>query len=99
MNQKAEKLKAKIEKLNQKLQLLEDKQEKNIARLVKDTAKKGIDIPALTGMILNSQKVFKAFENDIEAWQQAGEKFLFGAKNKPASKKDTTVNSSTNQTT
>ncbi len=99
MNQKAAKLKAKIEKLNQKLQQLEDKQEKNIAKLVKDTAKKSVDIRSLAGMIFNSQKVFKAFENDIEAWQQAGEKFLSGAKNKPASKKDTTVNSSTNQTT
>eukprot|EP01099_Mayorella_cantabrigiensis_P002255 TRINITY_DN19_c0_g1_i1.p1 TRINITY_DN19_c0_g1~~TRINITY_DN19_c0_g1_i1.p1 ORF type:complete len:100 (-),score=21.39 TRINITY_DN19_c0_g1_i1:513-812(-) len=98
MNQKAAKLKAKIEKLNQQLKYLEDKQEKSIAKLVKDTAKKGMDIPALTGMILNSQEVFNAFENKIEAWRQAGEKFLFGAKNKSASKKDTTVNSSTNQT-
>lgn len=98
MNQKAEKLKAKIEKLNQKLKYLEDKQEKNIAKLVKDTARKGIDIPALTGMILNSQKVFKAFENDIEAWQQAGEKFLSGAKNKSAAEKSRSDNPSTSQT-
>lgn len=88
MDNKADQIKQRIQKLNQQLQKLEEKNERAIARLVKDTSKKGMDIKLLAGMILNAKTVIEANPKELEAWQQAGEKFLGGAKRKPDQSKN-----------
>jgi hypothetical protein len=88
MNKKADALKEKIAKLNQKLRKVEEKQEMDVAKLLRNITKKGIDIRILAGMIINAEKVLKTFEKESGVWQQVGEKFLFKSKNKSAGKKD-----------
>lgn len=88
MDNKADQIKKRIQKLNQQLQKLEEKSERAIAKLVKDTSKKNIDIRILAGMILNAEALVKSNPKELEAWQQAGEKFLAGAKRKQADSKN-----------
>ena len=88
MDAKAEKLKEKIQKLNQQLQKIEERHERSIAKLVKDTSKKNIDVRVLAGIILNAETIIKANPKELETWQQAGEKFLFGSKRKTADPKN-----------
>ena len=88
MDNKAEKLKEKIQKLNQQLQKIEERHERSIAKLVKDTSKKNIDIRVLAGIILNAETIINANPKELEAWQQAGEKFLFGSKRNTADAKN-----------
>lgn len=88
MDQKAEKLKEKIQKLNRQLKKIEDKHERSIVKLVKDTSKKNIDIRVLTGILLNAESIIKENPKELEAWQQAGEKFLFGSKSKTTDAKN-----------
>ena len=88
MDNKADQIKQRIQKLNQQLQKLEEKNERAIAKLVKDTSKKNIDIRILAGMIINAESLVKANPKELEAWQQAGEKFLAGAKRKQADPKN-----------
>ena len=88
MDNKADQIKQRIQKLNQQLQKLEEKNERAIARLVKDTSKKNIDIRILAGMILNAEALVKSNPKELEAWQQAGEKFFAGAKRKQADPKN-----------
>lgn len=88
MDKQAQKLKEQIEKLTHKLQKIEEKHEKSIAKLIKDISKKGIDIRLLAGMVMNAETVLKSFTKEVEAWQDAGEKFLFKSKNKSTDDKD-----------
>jgi hypothetical protein len=88
MDNKAEKLKEKIQKLNRQLKNIEEKHERSIAKLVKDTSKKDVDIKVLAGMIINAEKIINQNPGEAEMWQQAGEKFLFGSKRKSADPKN-----------
>jgi len=88
MDNKADKLKEKIQKLNQQLKNIEEKHERSIAKLVKETSKKNIDSKVLAGMIINAEKIINQHPGEAETWQQAGEKFLFGAKRKPTDPKN-----------
>ena len=88
MDNKAQKLKEQIQKLTIKLKNIEDKHEKSIAKLIKDTSRKGIDVRVLAGMIQNVNEIMDELQHKVEAWKESGEKFLFRKKNKSDSKTD-----------
>jgi hypothetical protein len=82
MDEKIDKIKAKIEKLTEQQHKIEEKYVMTVARLVKNMTNKGIDIKILAGMILDAGEIIKGLPDKKEAWQKAGEKFLFKSKNK-----------------
>lgn len=81
MDASLEKLKTKIEKLTQQKHQMEEKYIHAVAHLVRDCTQKGHDLSLLTGMILNADQIIKDSQNQKEAWQVAGQKFLLRAKN------------------
>ena len=80
MDKKAELLKIKIEKLTSQLNKIEEKKVQSISKTINNMTKKGLDIRVLAGIILNAEDVIKSLPNKVEAWQVAGEKFLFKSK-------------------
>lgn len=88
MDKKAQKLKDQIQKLTIKLQKIEDKHEQSIAKLIKETSRKGIDIRVLAGMIQNAHEIVDELKHKVEAWEELGEKFLFRKKDPSNSKTD-----------
>jgi len=87
MDASLDKLKAKIEKLKAQQQQMEDKYIGAVAHLVKDLTNKGLDLPILTGMILNANDIIAKSTTNKEAWQVAGQRFLLRAKNQNAQRK------------
>ena len=83
-----EKLKAKINKLIQQQHQIEDKYIGVVSNLVKDLTQKGIDLPVLTGMLLNVDNIIQDSSSKVEAWQVAGQKFLLKSKNKSGNKRE-----------
>lgn len=82
MGSTLEKLKAKINKLTEQQHQIEDKYISTVLILVKDLTQKGIDLPILTGMLLNSDEIIQAYSSKKEVWQKTGQKFLLKSKNK-----------------
>ena len=95
MNSNLEKLKIRINKITEQQHQIEDKYISVISTLVKDLTGKGIDLSILAGMLLNANTIIQDSSFKTEAWQEAGEKFLF--KSKIKHKKARQVNSK-NQT-
>jgi hypothetical protein len=88
MDPTLEKLKAKINKLTAQQHLIEDKYIGVVSNLVKDLIQKGIDLPILTGMLLNTNDIIHESSSKREAWQVAGQKFLLKSKNKNIQRKE-----------
>ena len=85
MDAKIDKIKARIEQLTEQQHKIEEKYITAVARLVKSMTNKGIDIRTLAGIILNAEKIINDAPDKKEAWQNAGERFLFKPRNhKPA---------------
>jgi hypothetical protein len=83
MDASLERLKTKIEKLTAQQRQIEERYTDAVAHLVKElTQQKGVDLPILTGMILNANDIITEFSSKKEGWQIAGEKFLLRSKNK-----------------
>ncbi|MBM3632637.1 MAG: hypothetical protein FJX03_02875 [Alphaproteobacteria bacterium] len=93
-----EKLKATINKLTEQQHQIEDKYIGVVSNLVKDLTQKGIDLPVLTGMLLNVDNIIQDSSSKVEAWQVAGQKFLFRAKNKYEKKKQANSKNQATQT-
>lgn len=97
MDKKTEEIRKKIQNLNAKLKKIEEKNETSITKLIKNTAKNGIDIRILAGMLLNAGSIIQNSHNQLEAWQQAGEKFLSRKKDKSDKLKDPSTAKATQQ--
>ncbi len=83
MDASLERLKTKIEKLTAQQRQIEERYTDAVAHLVKElTQQKGVDLPILTGMILNANDIIAEFSTKREGWRIAGEKFLLRSKNK-----------------
>ena len=82
MDASLERLKARIEKLNAQKQEMEEKYIQAVAHLVQSLTQKEINLPILTGMVLNAGSLVAEFPSRVEGWQIAGEKFLLKSKNK-----------------
>lgn len=85
MDARIDKIKARIEQLTEQQHKIEEKYITTVAKLVKNMANKDVDIKILAGMILGAEQVINENMDKKEAWQKAGDKFLFRPKNnKPA---------------
>jgi hypothetical protein len=85
MDARIEKIRERIGKLTEQQHKIEEKYITTVAKLVKNMTNKGIDIKILTGIILSAEQIMNENLDKKEAWQKAGEKFLFRSKNgKPA---------------
>lgn len=82
MDSTLDKLKIRINKLTEQQHQIEDKYICTVSMLIKDLVHKGIDLPILTGMLLNADEIIQTNSSKKEVWQVAGEKFLFRSKNK-----------------
>jgi hypothetical protein len=82
MDPSLEKLKNRIEKLTAQQHQIEEKYINAVGHLVKDLTRKGVDLPILTGIILNAGNIITESPAKTEVWQSAGQKFLLRAKNK-----------------
>lgn len=82
MDARVDKIKARIEQLTGQQHKIEEKYIMTVANLVKNMTTKGVDIKILAGIILSAEQVINDNLGKKEAWQKAGEKFLFKSKNK-----------------
>jgi len=92
MDASLEKLKAKIEKLKAQQQQIEAQYIDAVAHLVEDLTHKGLDLPILTGIILNARDIVTKLPANKEAWQTDGQKFLVRAKHQNTSRKKSHAN-------
>jgi len=82
MDAALEKLKSRIEKLTAQQRQIEESYINAVAQLLKDMTQNGMDLPLLAGMVLNAEGILTENPAKTEAWQTAGQKFLFQSKNR-----------------
>lgn len=73
-------LNTKIEKLLHQKQKIEEAYINSIAKVISDSIRKGADIQALAGLVLDASEIIKESSVKAEAWQIAGQKFLSRSK-------------------
>lgn len=86
MDAKLDALDAKIEKLKAKKKRIEEEGLKRLKPCINKALSKGVDLPTLAGIILDTPKILNNLPHNKEAWQVAGGKFLQPSSPKTKSK-------------